>query len=213
MGSVVLRSGMKILFQGDSITDCSRGREGPNVRPLGGGYVFMIASLLGARHADLGLTFVNRGISGNRVKDLETRWEADCISLKPDLVSILIGINDTWRRFDGNDPTSTEAFRDSCRALLERTRERLDAAIVICEPFVLPVPADREAWREDLDPKIAAARALAREFKAVYVPFDGMFAAASTTVDPAYWAADGVHPTDTGHALMAEEWIRRVCGE
>jgi lysophospholipase L1-like esterase len=72
---------------------------------------------------------------------------------------------------------------------------------------------DREAWREDLDPKIAAVRALAREFKAVYVPFDGMFAAASTAVDPAYWAADGVHPTAAGHALMADEWIRRVFGE
>ncbi|MCX7030546.1 MAG: hypothetical protein NTU62_10560 [Spirochaetes bacterium] len=98
---------------------------------------------------------------------------------------------------------SAEAFRDGYRALRARTRERLDAAIVICEPFVLPVPADREAWRADLDPKIAAARALAREFKGVYGPFDGVFAAASTTVDPA----------DAGHALMAEEWIRRVCGE
>ena len=80
-------------------------------------------------------------------------------------------------------------------------------------PPVVGTPPDRAAWREDLDPKIAAVRDLAREFAAVYVPFDGMFAAASIGVDPAYWAADGVHPTYAGHALMAEEWIRRVAGE
>ncbi len=173
----------------------------------------MVASLLASRHPESCLSFTNRGVSGDGVKDLEARWETDCLALKPDLVSILIGINDTWRRYSRNEATSTEEFRDRYHSLLQRTKKRLDARIVICEPFVLPVPADREAWREDLDPKIGAARALAREFKAVYVAFDGMFAAASATVEPAYWAADGVHPTDAGHALMAEEWIRAVCGE
>jgi acyl-CoA thioesterase I len=209
---ITLTTGMKILFQGDSITDCGRDREGRGVRQLGTGYPFLVASLLAARYPGLGLAFTNRGISGNRARDLEARWDADCLALAPDVVSILIGINDTWRRYDRGDATSTEAFRDSYRSILSRTRDRLGAKIVICEPFVLPSLPDRVAWRDDLDPKIAAARSLAREFGAIYVPFDGMFAAASTTVDPAYWAADGVHPTDAGHALMAEEWIRRVVG-
>ena len=208
---ITLATGMRILFQGDSITDCDR--DGHTARPLGTGYAFMIASRLAARYPELGLVFTNRGISGNRARDLEARWDVDCLTLAPDVVSILIGINDTWRRFDHGDATGGEAFRASYRSILQRTRDRLGAKIVICEPFVLPVPPDRAAWREDLDPKIAAARDLARDFGAVYVPFDGMFAAASTTVDPSYWAADGVHPTDAGHALMAEEWIRRVVGE
>ncbi len=207
---ITLAAGMRILFQGDSITDSGRGRGGADPRPLGTGYVFMIAARLAARYPALGLVFLNRGISGNRARDLEARWDADCLALAPDVVSILIGINDTWRRYDSGDATSADAFRDSCRAILQRTRDRLRAKIVIGEPFVLPVPPDRAAWREDLDPKIAVVRDLAREFGAIYVPFDGMFAAASTTVDPAYWAADGVHPTDAGSALMAEEWIRRV---
>jgi acyl-CoA thioesterase-1 len=173
----------------------------------------MIASRLAARYPELGLVFENRGSSGNRARDLEARWDVDCLSLAPDVVSILIGINDTWRRYDSGDATSAEAFRESYRSILSRTRDRLGAKIVICEPFVLTSLPDRVAWREDLDPKIAVASALAREFGAVYVPFDGMFAAASTKVAPSCWAADGVHPTDAGHALMAEEWIRRVVGE
>jgi acyl-CoA thioesterase-1 len=212
-GAIPLKTGMKILFQGDSITDCGRNRDGRGVLSLGTGYAFMIASRLAARYPELGLVFTNRGISGNRARDLEARWDADCLALAPDIVSILIGINDTWRRYDRGDATSVDAFRASYRSILEATRDRLGTTIVICEPFVLPVPPDRAAWREDLDPKIAVVRTLAREFGAVYVPFDGMFAAASTTVDPSCWAADGVHPTDAGHALMAEEWIRRVVGE
>ncbi len=207
---ITLKTGMKILFQGDSITDCGRARGAPDAPPLGVGYAFMIASRLEARHPGRGLVFSNRGTSGDRAKDLAARWEQDCLALAPDVVSILIGINDTWRRFDRGEATSAEAFGRSYRSILEATRDRLGARIVICEPFVLPVPPDRAAWREDLDAKIAVARALAREFGAVYVPFDGMFAAASTTVAPAYWAADGVHPTQIGYAILADEIILRI---
>jgi lysophospholipase L1-like esterase len=95
--------------------------------------------------------------------------------------------------------------------MLNEIKEKLNAEIVICEPFVLPVTEEQKtAWREDLDPKIQAARELAREFNAVYIPFDGIFAAAAAKADPVFWAEDGVHPTYSGHALMAENWLRAV---
>ena len=156
------------------------------------------------------MRFVNRGISGNRVKDLRARWDKDCIDLKPDWVSILIGINDTWRRYDSNDPTSVDSFEADYRHILERVKNELDAGLIICEPFVLPFPEDRNAWREDLDPKIAVVRKLAREFEAIFIPLDGILAAASAVREPAFWAADGVHPTPQGHALIAQAWLKAV---
>jgi len=202
---VLFQQGQKILFQGDSITDAGRNRE--DAHSLGGGYAMMAASFMQARYPGLGLQFLNRGISGNRAVDLAGRWQADCLDLRPDWVSILIGVNDCWRRFDSNDPTRTEVFFKHCRDILERTRNQ-GIGVILCEPFVLPCPPDREAWRVDLDPKIHAVRKLACEFEAILVPFDGIFASHSTIQPPAFWAADGVHPTLPGHALMAAEWIK-----
>jgi lysophospholipase L1-like esterase len=199
-----------VLFQGDSITDAGRSRS--DDAGLGGGYVNMIAAWLSARCPERRIRFLNRGISGNRAKDLLARWQADALDLKPNWVSIMIGINDTWRRYDRGDPTSAEDYEASYRAILELTRRQTSARLVICEPFLLPHPPDRIPWREDLDPKIAAARRLAREFEALYVPLDGIFAAASTQRECAFWAADGVHPTQAGHALIAQSWLRAVGG-
>jgi len=204
---MLFQPGQKILFQGDSITDAGRNRE--EADSLGGGYAMMAASLMQARHPELGLQFLNRGNSGNRAVDLAGRWQRDCLDLKPDWVSILIGVNDCWRRFDANDPTPVEVFESHCRDILERTRSQ-GIRMILCEPFVLPCPPDREAWREDLDPKIHVIRKLAREFEASLVPFDGIFASRSVLQPPSFWAADGVHPRLPGHALMATEWIKAV---
>ena len=205
------KSNAVILFQGDSITDCGRLQD--QWHGWGGGYVAQVASALSARFAELNLKFVNRGISGNRACDLESRWDADCIDIAPDILSILIGVNDTWRRFDRNDPTSTEAFAKSYETILRKTRDRLPGChIVILEPFLLPVPEDRKAWRVDLDPKIAAIRELARKYANDYIPLDGIFAAASVKREPAFWTGDGVHPSTFGHSLIAGEWIRHVAG-
>lgn len=208
MVSTLLKDGNLVLFQGDSITDAGRNKQDP--ASLGSGYPMLIDAWFSAMYPSKNVRFINRGISGNRAKDLKARWDTDCIDLRPDWVSILIGINDTWRRYDSNNPTTAEAYESDYRYILERTKEKLDARIILLEPFVLPVPDDRNTWREDLDPKIAAVRKLAREFDAMFVPLDGLFAAASAVREPAFWAQDGVHPTSRGHALIAQAWLHAV---
>jgi lysophospholipase L1-like esterase len=202
---MLIQDNSTVLFQGDSITDAGRSRE--NDAELGRGYANMTAAWFGMLYPEKNVRFINRGISGNRVRDLQARWQEDCLDLRPDVISILIGINDTWRRYDRDDPTDTEDYANGFRDLLERTRRETAATLVLLEPFVLPVPDDRRQWREDLDPKIQAARELAREFEAVYVPLDGIFAAACCRRAPAFWAADGVHPTQAGHALITRAWL------
>lgn len=198
-----------VLFQGDSITDAGRSREDDN--DLGRGYASMIAAWFNALYPEKNVRFINRGISGNRVKDLVERWEKDCIQLQPTWVSILIGINDCWRRYDSNDPTSVEEYEAGYRNILENIKRNIKGAkIILLEPFVLPVPEDRKQWREDIDPKIHVVRALAREYNTLFVPLDGIFAQASVSAEPAFWATDGVHPTPPGHALIANHWLKAV---
>lgn len=206
--SPLLQDGDLVLFQGDSITDAGRYR--PDPAHLGYGYVMQAVSWFHALYPEKDVRFLNRGVSGNRVVDLAQRWQEDCLDLRPTWLSLLIGINETWRRYDSHDPTSTRDFADAYRALLERTLAALPVRLILCEPFVLPVPEDRMAWRADLDPKIAVVRQLAREYRALYIPCDGLFAQAATQREPAFWAEDGVHPTDAGHALMAQAWLRTV---
>lgn len=209
MKMLKIKSGQKILFMGDSITDSGRSRENPEL--LGNGYAMMTAAQLMVKYPEQNLSFLNFGIGGNRVKDLKARWTEDCIRQKPDVLSILIGINDTWRRYDSNEPTGSAVFTDDLRHILKRTKDELGCQIIILEPFVLPVPDDRKKWREDLDPKINATRELALEYADAYVPLDGIFAAASCRQRPAYWAADGVHPTIAGQMLIANAWTE--CAE
>lgn len=205
--SAWIGQGDVVLFQGDSITDAGRVRDNGN--DLGRGYALMAAAQFSAKFPEKQVQFLNRGISGNRVVDLQKRWDQDCLNLKPNLVSIYIGINDTWRRYDRNDPTSTESFEAGYRDLLTQTAET-GAKLVLIEPFVLPVPVDRKQWREDLDPKITVVRELAREFDARLVCLDGLFAQASTRAESAFWAPDGVHPSPAGHALIANAWLQAV---
>jgi len=204
----VIDDGAVVLFQGDSITDYGRSREDDS--QLGCGYVGMAAAIFSAMHPEKNVRFLNRGISGNRVRDLKARWTEDCIKLKPTWVSIMIGINDTWRRFDSNDPTSTQAFEADYREILTRTRDELAAKLILCEPFLLPCPPDRKSWREDFNPRIQVVRTLAREFGAILVPLDGIFAEAARKRECQYWAPDGVHPTSAGCALIALSWLKAV---
>jgi lysophospholipase L1-like esterase len=197
----------RILFTGDSITDCGRDRNNPD--SLGFGYAAFAAAHVQARLAAPTLKIFNRGISGNRVADLLGRVEADLLALKPTVVSILIGINDTWRRYDSNSITDAKAYERDYRVLLEKIAA-ISARVVLLEPFLLHVPDDRYAWREDLNPKIDAVRRLAVDFGAELIPLDGLFAQAATQAPPAYWCPDGVHPSAAGHALIAETWLENA---
>lgn len=199
----------RILFTGDSITDCNRRFD--EHHPLGmNGYVLFAAARILAHFASPKLEIFNRGIGGNRVKDLLGRYDADLLALKPTVVSIMIGINDTWRAFDSNDPTTTDAFEDDYRTILKRIRDDLGARVVLLEPFVLHVPPDRAKWRADLNPRIDVVRKLAIEFKADLIPLDGLFAEAATQAPAEFWAADGVHPSIAGHQLIADAWLNNA---
>lgn len=201
-----------VLFQGDSITDAGRSRETagtPNVQStLGGGYAWMAAAgLLTNPHLE-GLQVYNRGISGNKVFQLAERWQEDCLDLQPNVLSILIGVNDIWHALNGNYDGTRETYENDYRALLTRTLEALpEVKLVICEPFVLKAGAVNDSWFPEFDGYRETARSLAEEFRAVFVPFQTMFDAAVAYAAPDHWAGDGVHPSAFGAALMAQHWL------
>jgi lysophospholipase L1-like esterase len=149
-------------------------------------------------------------VGGDTARRLRERWEADALALEPTVVSVLVGINDTWRRYDAGRATPVEAYEEDYRAVLDATRDRLGARLVLVEPFLVPVEEAQHAWREDLDPRIGVVRRLAAEYRATLVPADGLFAAACVRSEPAAWAHDGVHPTPAGHGLLAGAWLDAV---
>ena len=189
------------VFIGDSVTDCGRLEE----PPFGDGYVFNIAN-----SARLSGEIINVGTSGHRLVDLENRWNIDVLAHQPTLVSVAIGINDTWRRYDDNDSTSVEAFEDSYRRVLTATKAQGNPELVLCEPFLLAVRDEMNTWREDLDPKIAVVHKLATEFNAKLVPFDQRFNDLAGEMSMSELAEDGIHPSKLGHQIMAELWLRTV---
>jgi len=188
-----------ILFQGDSITDCGRDREDPD--SLGEGYVNLITETVAGKYPQYNLKFINRGISGDKIRDLHLRWDIECVDLKPDMLSILIGVNDTLI-------TPAELFEEEYRMLLKRTTEALNSKIILCEPFLLL--GDTNAYRDDLNQKIEIVQKLSKEFNTLLLPLDGIFRESCSLNPPEYWAPDGVHPTPAGHALIAKSWIEYV---
>ncbi len=190
-----------VVFAGDSVTDCGR-RTDPE--GLGNGYVHDLYDSFGPQRPRI----VNTGISGNRAVDLVARWHDEVLTNEPDVLSVLIGINDTWRRYDKDDPTSAESFEQSYRRLLEPVRAKL----VLIEPFLLAVKEEQHAWREDLDPKIEIVRRLAAEYGAILVPADVEFNRQAESVGATTLADDGVHPTAAGHRFLADLWRRTVLG-
>lgn len=191
---------MKILFQGDSITDAGRDRS--DIHNLGNGYPKYTAELIRNRHPGTDFEFIDLGISGNRAENLRDRWQEDCIAHQPDLVSILIGVNDTWHRSGDKNWMPHDYFEECCRYCLTEIKEKTNAKIIILEQFLIPVP-DKEFFRVDLDPKIQVTRKLAREFADAFIPLDGILASHCIGEKPTVWAADGVHPTEAGARLIA----------
>ncbi|MBA3481571.1 MAG: SGNH/GDSL hydrolase family protein [Pirellulales bacterium] len=211
-----IKPGAAILFQGDSITDCRRKRDvaEPNLQAaLGDGYAWLAASQLLVDRPDDQLNIFNRGISGNKVPQLGERWKADCLDLKPDIVSILVGTNDIWHTLEKSYDGTPTKYENGYRKLLEQTKATLpDVRLVICEPFVLRCGLVDGVWFPAFDKMRAAAKRLAHEFQAAFVPFQAMFDTAAKVAPPERWAADGVHPTADGAALMAHTWRRVVDG-
>lgn len=196
---------MRILFQGDSITDAGR-RHDPAF-PLGYGYAKLASETLIERFPDEKFEFINRGISAYRTENLLEHWDEDAVSLKPDIISIMIGINDTWHFYDNLcGRVEPEDFERRYRELLLRLKKSTSAKIIILEQFLLYAP-DKEYFREDLDPKIQITRRLAREFADALIPLDGLFAAASVGREAGYFSQDGVHPNEAGAKFIAEKYV------
>jgi len=214
----LIRKGDTVLFQGDSITDMGRSRDDAaqenNQKAMGTGYAWLAGAELLVDHPDYGLKIFNRGISGNKVFQLADRWQADCLDLKPNLLSILIGVNDFWHTLNGSYHGTVEVYERDYHALIERTLKALPKVrLVICEPFVLRCGAVNEKWFPEFDGYRAAAKRVATSYRAAFIPFQAMFDEAVKYAPPAHWAADGVHPTPAGASLMAYNWLRTVAGK
>jgi lysophospholipase L1-like esterase len=208
----LISAGQTILFQGDSITDAGRdkGDSAANSQPaLGSGYAWLAAAQLIVDHPDDQLKIYNRGISGNKVYQLAERWQADCLDLKPDVLSVLIGVNDYWHKLKHGYTGTLETYESDFRALLQRTKDVLpDVKLIVCEPFVLKAGEVDDAWIAEFAGYRAAAKRVAELAGARFVPFQAMFDLAVKIVPPARWAGDGVHPSNDGAALMAHGWLR-----
>jgi lysophospholipase L1-like esterase len=211
-----LSKGETILFQGDSITDAKRDRAKENevntAALLGNGYPLFTAAGILANHAAKDLQIYNRGISGNKVYQLAERWDKDCIDLKPNLLSILIGVNDFWHAKLGRYEGTVATYETDYRALLTRTKQALpEVKIVICEPFIVHGgSALDDTWESGFAPYRNVARKLAREFDLTFVPFQAVYNEALTQAGSKYWSTDGVHPTMAGAQLMAQAWTKAV---
>ena len=200
---------VRILFQGDSITDAGRDRR--NYFHLGGGYPAFAAPLIKEAHPELELEFINLGISGNRTGQLFDRLYPDAIALKPDIVSILIGINDIWHRYNWDMVTTTdEQIELNYRCILERLKKETDAKIMILAPYLLDCE-DKKEVREDLCRVLPIVRRLAEDYADVYIPLDELFEEAlKTQPEPKFYSGDGVHPNANGARFIGEHYAKAI---
>jgi lysophospholipase L1-like esterase len=195
---------MKILFQGDSITDAGRSRE--NLADLGPGYPAFVATSLTDLYPQAQFTFTNRGISGNRTEHLVQRLQADFVDHQPDLVIMMIGVNDVWHHYSHNIETTDEVFEANLRHVLSEIKTKTPAKLIMIEPYLLPA-ADKEHMLPELHAKIRIERKLAREFADSYIPLDGIFAAACVGESYTKYSPDGVHPNADGARLIAKQVV------
>lgn len=211
----IVATGDVVLFQGDSITDAGWDRKQgdvPNKQPgLGHGYAWLAAAELLTDRPNDGLRIFNRGISGNKVFQLADRWQKDCLDLQPNVLSILIGVNDIWHTLNGNYHGTLDIYEHDYNALIERTLKALPTVkLVVCEPFVLKFGAVNDKWFPEFNEYRAAARRVATKFNATFIPYQEMFDTAVQYAPPEHWLRDGVHPTTEGASLMAHHWLKAV---
>lgn len=209
-----LQKNSKLVMIGDSITDAGRARpigEGSDAA-LGNGYVSQVNSLLGAAHPEAHIQVVNMGIGGNTVRNLAERWQSDVLDLKPDWLSVMIGINDVWRQFDSNrlpeEQISLGEYESTLDELISKVAPSL-SGLVLISPFLVE-PNRADPVRVKLDDYIATMRSLAQKHNALYVDTQAAFDAAIPAYQPLSFAADRVHPNLTGHMVMARAFLNAI---
>jgi len=211
-----MSKGHVILFQGDSITDAGRSRKDeavPNMpSQFGTGYALFTAASILANHPDDNLILYNRGISGNKVFQLAERWEKDCLALQPDILSILIGVNDFWHTKTGGYTGTVETYVADYRRLISQTKTALPKVkIIILEPFIIHGgTALDDSWENAFAPYRTAAKKIATDNRLIFVPLQSVFNEALKHAPAAYWGPDGVHPSMAGAQLMAQAWLKTV---
>jgi len=202
---------MRILFQGDSITDVGRSRETNDM--IGLGYPLLVKAALG-KEEPAKYEFFNRGISGNRIVDLYARIKADIINLKPDVMSILIGVNDVWHEFSEAGPNGVEAekYFKIYSMLIEEVKAALpNIKIMILEPFALQGTGNEKYWDvffDEVKKRAKKAEELAEKYQLTFIPLQEKLEQAATTAPASYWLVDGVHPSAMGHELIKQEWLQ-----
>jgi len=205
---VFFKDGQHILLIGDSITDCGRREENA---PYGNGYVSLLRAFTTARHPEARLTWTNRGVSGNTTRHLAERREKDALAPRPDWLSLMIGINDVWRAFDGHPENAVplEEYIETVRTLLRRAVEETGCRLILADPYIIE-PDLTEPQRAASDTFAAAVAGIAEEFDAVHVPTQRAFDAALATTTPKDWANDRIHPNLAGHAVIAEAFMKAL---
>ncbi|QQL50725.1 SGNH/GDSL hydrolase family protein [Mucilaginibacter ginkgonis] len=214
---IKLNSGDTVLFQGDSITDWGRDKnthDANNFNTFGNGYVLTAAGTLLNKYADKNLKIYNKGISGNKVYQLAERWDADCLDLKPNVLSILIGVNDFWHTLTNGYKGTSQVYVADLRKLLDRTKQVLpNIQLIIGEPFAVKgVKAVDDKWYPAFDEYRAASKQIAADYNAVFIPYQTIFDKALSIAPGSYWTIDGVHPSVAGANLMAQAWLETVKG-
>lgn len=213
---ITVPPGSLILFQGDSITDMRRSK-GVNVNySLGNGYVYIIAGVLGMKCADKEYRVMNRGIAQDKVEDMQKRWQEDVLDIRPDVISILAGINNIGSMLNNLTQESLQGFEKIYSGLIEETRKAFpDSLIVVCEPFSLPVGTRVRNWpkrKQLLSDVHDIIFAIAQRFGTSYLKLQSTFENAALTKSYDYWMFDGVHPTPAGHGLIAKIWLDEIMG-
>lgn len=209
-----LKRGLKILFQGDSITDGNRSRNNDWNHVMGHGYAYLIASRFWYNQPGKKFEFYNRGISGNKITDLAMRWKDDAIDIQPDILSILIGVNDVSYFIAGDERYSAGNYEKDYNTLISRTKKELpEVRLVLCEPFILPVGNIKDnwsIWHPEIQKRQDIVKKLAFNYDAVFVGLQEPFNKACNKAPADYWIWDGVHPMPAGHELIARQWIRKA---
>lgn len=200
---------MKLLFQGDSITDAFRKPEEINpAYQLGNGYVFLIAARLSARFPQKNWEFINRGVSGNKILDLKKRWQKDALDLRPDVMTLLIGVNDTLAAMQGSPSLTDEEFSLAYQTILDEAQKTFpDINLILIEPFLLEVGEVQKSWCEHLRPRQLMIQEVAKKKMCQFIPAQELFNKAALIREPAFWSYDGIHPTHAGFQLLANTWI------